>query len=61
MRSRGLASPDMADALALTLAHPTPVAEVLDPFMRWDRPAKPKAPRDFDPLKRFEREMRERV
>lgn len=48
----------MADALALTLAHPTPVAEVLDPFMRWDKPVPPKPSREFDPLKRFEREMR---
>ncbi|HAZ61034.1 MAG TPA: terminase [Gammaproteobacteria bacterium] len=48
MKRRGQASPDAADALALTFAHPVQVPNIVGP-----RPATmPHARRDYDPLSR---------
>ncbi|MGZ5164922.1 MAG: hypothetical protein ACXWCQ_30815 [Burkholderiales bacterium] len=43
MKARGLASPDHGDALALTFAHPVPIAMLYDA----PRPARQK---DYDPF-----------
>jgi hypothetical protein len=57
MKARGLASPDSADALALTFAVPTALADFGDSSTRWDRSAKGRTPRDYDPHEEFEREL----
>jgi Terminase-like family. len=50
MKSRGLASPDAADALAITFAAPVPIVEG-DGARGWDRPVKSqRAQRDYDPM-----------
>jgi len=47
MKSRGLASPDTADALAITFAVPVPVLEDID-GPRWDKPVKNQSEKRFD-------------
>jgi hypothetical protein len=54
MKSRGLASPDIADALALTFARPV--------FPRqYDDMGRGKVESDYDPIKRFEDELNGRI
>jgi len=54
MKARGLASPDSADALAITFAVPVPVVEDGD-APRWDRPVKSASAFDYDPVAAFEK------
>lgn len=50
MKARGLASPDAADALAITFAVPVPVLEEFD-GLKWDKPVRATLrSTDYDPL-----------
>jgi hypothetical protein len=55
MKRRGLASPDIADALALTFARP------VFPRMYDDRLGSGKVVSDYDPIQRFEDELKGRI
>lgn len=54
MKKRGLASPDLADALALTFAYPV----VPTAFAGGLHDAPPRVLSDYDPIKAFEKEAR---
>jgi hypothetical protein len=55
MKRRGLASPDIADALALTFARP------VFPRQYDDRLGSGKVESDYDPIQRFEDELKGRI
>jgi hypothetical protein len=58
MKSRGIASPDAADALAITFAVPVPILEDYE-VPRYDRPVEPKRDtRNYDPIAHFEQEFK---
>lgn len=49
MKARGLASPDSADALAITFAVPVPVGEFFASPYRFSRPERPGQRQEYDP------------